>query len=371
MKLIARTILLFALLIGFNTSIAYADNNKHHFVVKRGDSLSKYFSSLGLSKRLLANLLAADRQNKRLNQLHVGDKITIELKKNQRFKALSHQSIGKNKITITLNGYDFYTSSNNTAKPKKRTLDKTTVVIKHSFGADAQKKGLSLSAINAVVDALSWSLDFGSDLKIGDQFIIIGKGDKPDAIIYKGNNKRIEVFSYADKNGQTHYYNRYGKSLNSSFLKAPLKYKRISSTFQLRRYHPILKTYRPHRAVDYAADYGTPVYSTADGVIKTKGRKGALGKSVSIKHGANYVTVYAHLSNYAKGLRTNKKVKRGQVIGYVGSTGRSTGPHLHYELRYKGKRKNPLTHKTPKQKSISRNQLWDFREKVNQILNSL
>ena len=152
MKLIARTILLFALLIGFNTSIAYADNNKHHFVVKRGDSLSKYFSSLGLSKRLLANLLAADRQNKRLNQLHVGDKITIELKKNQRFKALSHQSIGKNKITITLNGYDFYTSSNNTAKPKKRTLDKTTVVIKHSFGADAQKR------------AVQFLWDFANDL---------------------------------------------------------------------------------------------------------------------------------------------------------------------------------------------------------------
>ncbi len=370
MKLIARIVLLTVLAIGLSATAAYADNNKHQFVVKRGDSLSKYFSSLGLSKRLLANLLAADHQNKRLNQLNVGDKITIQLKKNKRFKSLSHQSIGKNKITITLHGYDFYTSSNGTA-PAKQTLDKTVVVIKHSFGADAQKKGLSLSAINTVVDALSWDLDFGSDLQTGDQFIIIGKGDKPEAIIYKGNNKRIEAFAYGDKNGQTHYYNRYGKSLNSSFLKAPLKYKRISSKFQLKRYHPILKTYRPHRAVDYAADYGTPVYSTADGVIKTKGRKGALGKSVSIKHGANYVTVYAHLSNYARGLHTNKKVKRGQTIGYVGSTGRSTGPHLHYELRYKGKRKNPLTYKTPKQKSISRSQLWDFRTKVNQILNSL
>ncbi|WP_225879837.1 M23 family metallopeptidase [Abyssogena phaseoliformis symbiont] len=134
---------------------------------------------------------------------------------------------------------------------------------------------------------------------------------------------------------------------------------------------PNLKNLAPHQAVDYAANYGTPVYSTTNGVITTKGRKGVLGKAVIIQHGFDYTTVYAHLSRYANSLYKGKKVKKGQIIGYVGSTGRSTGPHLHYELHHKGQRRNPLTYKLPAQKSISRADLQDFKIKVNKILSNL
>jgi murein DD-endopeptidase MepM/ murein hydrolase activator NlpD len=293
------------------------------------------------------------------------------LHSNRRFNSLDYQSKNKRDLNIVLIGTRFTHATQQSQKIVK-PLTTTTVVINNSFGHDAQKSGLSLSTINTVVEALSWQLNFDTDLHKNDKFFIVNDGSKqPAGIIYKGGKKHIEAFSHTDSHGQTLYYNRYGYGLNSSFLKAPLKYTRISSTFQLKRYHPILKTYRPHRAIDYAAAHGTPVRSTADGIVKLKGWKGALGKAVMINHGAKYVTVYAHLSKYARNLRQDKPVKKGQVIGYVGSTGRSTGAHLHYELRYKGQRQNPLTHSTPKQQKVSRDELWEFRSKVNNILASL
>ena len=351
--------------------LAHSDNNEYHFSVKPGDSLSKYFSKLGLSNRLLANLLSASKQNQRLNQLNIGEKITIRLHNNKRFKSLSYRPLNKKNLEVSLVGTHFSNDPQESSK-KSSPLSTTKIVISNSFGYDAQKAGLSLSSINVVVNALSWQLDFDTELHKSDRFYIVKDAAKNlVGIIYKGNGKRIEAFAHTDDRGHTKYYDRYGHTLGSSFLRAPLKYKRISSTFQPKRYHPILKTYRPHRAVDYAADRGTPVYSTANGVIKFKGWKGALGKAIIIKHGANYTTVYAHLSKYARNIRKGKPVKKGQVIGYVGSTGRSTGAHLHYELRFKGKRKNPLTYKLPKQQKVKRAELWRFRAQVNRILASL
>jgi murein DD-endopeptidase MepM/ murein hydrolase activator NlpD len=367
-----QRILLILLLLGMAS--AYADNSVYHFTIKRGDSLSQYFYKLGLSNQLLANLLSANKSNKRLNQLAIGHKLTIRLHNNRRFKSLTYRLNSQTNLNIALNDNRFSTLFNR--QPKRAPSDSSTTLvnINHSFGADAQKAGVGFNTINLIVKALSWQLNFNTDLKKGDQFIIISNGsEKPVAIIYQSivKNKSIEAFAYQDKHGNTHYYNRLGHSLSSSFLEAPLKYKRISSKFQLRRYHPILGTWYPHRAVDYAANYGTPVYSTANGVITKKGRKGALGKVVIIQHGFDYTTVYAHLSRYANNLYKGKKVKKAQIIGYVGSTGRSTGPHLHYELHYKGKRKDPLTHKPPAQKSIDPANLQDFKAKVDKILSSL
>ncbi len=367
-KSLAKVLLLLLLL---SSGATVAQNNEYRFTVKSGDSLSKYFSQLSLSDRLLANLLSANPQNKQLNQLKIGEKIIIRLKNNHRFESLSYHTHDKNTIDVLLIGNRFSNKPNH-SKINTRPLSTTTIVISNSFGYDAQKAGLGLSVVNAVVEALSWRLDFDTGLHKGDRFYIVSDGSKqPVGIIYKGGNKRIEAFLHTNKQGKTHYYNRDGYTLDSSFLRAPLKYKRVSSKFQLKRYHPILKTYRPHRAVDYAAAQGTPVWATADGVIKLKGWKGALGKAVIIQHGTDYTTVYAHLSNYARNLKKGKTVKKGQVIGYVGSTGRSTGAHLHYEIRYKGKRKDPLTYKLPKQKKVSREELWQFRSQVNRVLSSL
>jgi len=252
------------------------------------------------------------------------------------------------------------------------TLDHTTITITRSLNYDAKKANISPKIVKTLIRIFSWEIDFNKDLRKGDRFIIVGKHRvNPSAFIYIGATKRVAVFSYIDKRGRIGYYDINGKSLYPSFLKAPLKYKRISSKFQRKRLHPILKTWKPHRAVDYAAKKGTPVYSVASGVIQHRKRMGALGNVVHIKHGSNYVTVYGHLSKFARGLKPSSKVEKGQVIGYVGSTGRSTGPHLHYELRYKGVRRNPLTHPLPKQKQIAHSDFWRFKNRANTILRSL
>jgi murein DD-endopeptidase MepM/ murein hydrolase activator NlpD len=251
-------------------------------------------------------------------------------------------------------------------------LEHSTIHITRSLNYDAQKANINPKIVDTIIRVFSWKIDFNKDLKKGDRFIIVGNsGVHPSALIYLGTNKKVAVFSYTDKQGRTNYYDINGKSLYPSFLKAPLKYDRVSSKFQRKRFHPILKTWRPHRAVDFAAKRGTPVYSVASGVIQHRKRMGALGNVVYINHGSNYTSVYGHLSKFARGLKPSLKVKKGQIIGYVGSTGRSTGPHLHYELRYNGVRKNPLKHTLPKQKKVRRADLWRFKNKAQKILNGL
>ena len=356
LKAISLAVILLILPISSN---AHKKNGEYHFVIKRGDTLSKYFNKLGLSHKLLVDLISANSDNKKLNNLTIGNKLTIKIDKNGDFDYLSYELNNNKTINIFKNN-----PSANKDWGKGRVKG-SKIVIKNSLYADGKNK-VDKKILDEVTKALSWDLDFGADLHKGDKFYIASKDNRLEAVIYVGKSKRIEAFHFEGA-----YYDRYGNSLSKSFLRAPLKYKRISSGFQLRRYHPILKTYRPHRAVDYAADYGTKVVSTADGIVSFKGRKGPLGKAVMIKHGPDYETVYAHLSKYARGIKKSKKVKRGQVIGYVGSTGRSTGPHLHYELRYKGKRKNPLTYKLPKSSKITKDKLWSFRAKVNSILSIL
>ncbi len=358
----ARMLKVFLLLFTLSTTSVYALGSEHHYTIKSGDTLSKYFRQLGLSHSLLSELINANKDNKKLNKLSIGNTLIIRLDEEQNFASLSYQ-LSKNKTLNVHLGAKKRSAAGSTWSQQGLKVNK--IIIKRSLYADGKSK-VDKAVLDQVIKALAWDLDFGSELHKGDTFYIVSRQQQLEAVIFIGKVGRIEAFAY-----QGQYYNRYGNSLTKSFLRAPVKYKRISSGFQLRRFHPILKTYKPHRAVDYAADYGTRVVASADGVISFKGRKGPLGKAIMINHGNDYVTVYAHMSNYARGVKKSKRVKKGQVIGYVGSTGRSTGNHLHYEIRHKGDRKNPLTYKLPKGSKISKNQLWDFRTKVNSILSSL
>jgi murein DD-endopeptidase MepM/ murein hydrolase activator NlpD len=233
------------------------------------------------------------------------------------------------------------------------------ITIKNNFYTDAKNAGISYRTINTIINIFKNNINF-STLRKRDEFIIINAyKKKPDAIIFKRRNKTLSVFLWKNQ-----YYNKNGVNLSERFLKAPLNYKRISSKFQLKRYHPILKTYLPHRAIDYSAKYGTKVYATASGVILKRHNIGALGNAVFIQHENNYQTVYAHLSAFAKRLHTKQRVRKGQLIGYVGSTGRSTGPHLHYEIRHHNKRVNPLSSALFKRNRLPSAQLRFFLKKI-------
>jgi murein DD-endopeptidase MepM/ murein hydrolase activator NlpD len=177
------------------------------------------------------------------------------------------------------------------------------------------------------------------------------------------NNGQLHTafrFKADGQKGRANYYNEKGQALRKTLLKAPLNYRRISSTFTKRRFHPILRTYRPHLGVDYAAARGTPVSSVGDGVVEFAGRKGANGKLIIIKHAAGYKTYYGHLHKIARGIRKGKRVTQGQFIGTVGSTGRSTGPHLDYRVKRHNKSLNPLRLKLPRNTAVKKEKMEEF-----------
>jgi murein DD-endopeptidase MepM/ murein hydrolase activator NlpD len=200
-------------------------------------------------------------------------------------------------------------------------------------------------------------------LYVDNKYVGLGKVKAADFI---HQNNDYYAF-YFEQNGDGDYFDENGNSLERTFLKAPLKYRRISSRFSNSRYHPILKIRRPHHGVDYAAAEGTPVHSIGDGVVIKKGyqRRGA-GRYVKIKHNGTYTTQYAHLRAFAKGLKTGMKVKQGQLIGYVGHTGLATGPHLDFRFFKNGRAIDPLKVKSPPAKPVDKKYKVQFDSLVKQ-----
>ncbi len=201
-------------------------------------------------------------------------------------------------------------------------------------------------------EIFGWDIDFSSDPRPGDRFGMVfeeyfrdGQFIRYGIILsaeYRSRKKIHRAVYYEDPQGNRGYYNPDGSAKRKMFLKLPLEYfKRVSSGYTHRRFHPILKRYLPHFGIDYAASVGTPIRATADGVISYKGWKGPNGRLIKIKHKRGYESSYGHIYRYHKGIKKGKKVKQGQVIGYVGSSGRSTGPHLDYRLKKNGEFINP------------------------------
>ncbi len=205
----------------------------------------------------------------------------------------------------------------------------------------------------ALAEIFAWDIDFYTDLRVGDSFKIIFEKkyleDKFTAygqilaaeFTNQGKTYQAFRFTYPDT-GEADYFDLEGNSLRKEFRKSPINFARITSRFSLRRRHPIRKVYRPHYGVDYAARPGTPVQATADGAVTFVGWNGASGRMIRIRHKNAYETMYLHLRSYAKGIRKGAKVQGGQVIGYVGSSGESTGPHLDYRIKYRGRYINPF-----------------------------
>ncbi len=211
-------------------------------------------------------------------------------------------------------------------------------------------------------DLLGWQVDFLTEPRGGDRFALVVREEflegerlgfgKILTAEYEGEMASARALRYVDSEGVLDWYDDEGKSVRRAFLKSPLNYRRISSGFSSRRRHPILKTVRPHWGVDYAAPTGTPVSALGDGVVNFAGRKGGYGKYIEVRHSSTYTTCYAHLSRYAKGIRAGQRVEQGQVIGYVGSTGLSTGPHLDFRVKRNGSFVNPLTIDAPPGREI-------------------
>ncbi len=237
-----------------------------------------------------------------------------------------------------------------------------------------EKIGESQSLASMFAKIFAWKIDFHLDPWPGDRFSCIFEKVYKDgkffrygrilAAAYYGKCGTYRAFWYKTK-GIQGYFSKKGLSLKSAFLKSPLKFTRISSRYTLRRPHPILGGIRPHLGVDYAAPYGTPVWSVADGKVIFVGWNDGFGKQVAIRHIANYTTYYNHLSRFAKGIRRGVFVRQGQIIGYVGSTGLATGPHLDFRVKKGKKFINPLSANYPSGSPIPKKYRKDFQKMVS------
>jgi murein DD-endopeptidase MepM/ murein hydrolase activator NlpD len=268
----------------------------------------------------------------------------------------------------------FAGSAGITAESVERALESEVVrlvgVVESSlFGAVDEAGGGPELAVR-MAEIYQWDIDFLRDLRKGDSFVVVADRQSVDGEFYGwgtvfatrfvNGDRTLDAVVYPDDEGQLGYYDLEGRPLRKQFLRSPLKFSRITSRFSMNRYHPVLQRRMPHYGVDYGAPVGTPVLVTADGAVKFAGRKGGGGNTVTVRHTNGYETNYLHLSRFAKGIRSGARVSQGQVIGYVGSTGLSTGPHLDYRVTLNGRWINPLAISSPPVKPLSEVRLQRF-----------
>ncbi|MFP4458745.1 MAG: M23 family metallopeptidase [Candidatus Zixiibacteriota bacterium] len=251
-------------------------------------------------------------------------------------------------------------------------------VIENTLWQSMRNAGMSPKLIMRFTDLLSYDFDFVTDTRNGQQFRVLyeqfsydGEPIRLGRVVFvqyqELSGKKHEACFYKDPDGKEGYYNLKGKSAKRSLLKTPLKYSRISSGYSNARFHPILKKYRPHHGVDYAAPSGTPIVASGRGKVIVCGFIKGYGHTVRIQHANNIQTWYHHLSRYASGIKSGKWVNEGQVIGYVGSTGLSTGPHLDYRVKVGGKFVNPLKYAFPSGPPVPSKYMEDYLGRAQKI----
>lgn len=325
------------------------------YTIRRNDTMARILDKIGADDEARDFLLAQKLKTYRL--LRRGDRLQFRLE-DGRLAALRYKTSPEYYLNAGRDSTGEWWARE--APPVLTTVTRAVGgIIESSLFAAADRAGFSDGAIDLLINALETQVDFYRDTRPNDSFraLYTETVDEDGEIIGAGELLAFEYVSLlkpksprairgARHNGE--YYSPQGESLRGAFLRAPLKFRRISSRFSRNRLHPVLKKWRAHRGVDYAAPTGTPVRSTADGVVSSVSRQRGYGNVIMIKHLNIYTTVYAHLSRFAKGMRRGRKVQQGQVIGYVGQTGLATGPHLHYEFRVRGKHKDPLSEAVPK-----------------------
>ena len=251
-------------------------------------------------------------------------------------------------------------------------------VINSSLFAAVDRAGVPESVAIQIVDILASDIDFHRDLRKGDRFTVVydslyGNGEPARAgrvlaveFVNQGIPHRAVYFQA--ENGENGYYAPDGKNLRKAFLRSPLEFSRISSGFSSARFHPILKTWRAHSGIDYAAPTGTRVKAAADGTVVVAGWQGGYGNVIILQHQGQYSTVYGHLSTFAKGLRQGQHVSQGDIIGHVGATGMATGPHLHYEFRFNGVQRDPLRVAMPAANPVSARHMATFYDYTKPLM---
>lgn len=347
--------------------------------VKKGDSISRIFSRIDLSAKLLQRILNSGDEAKQLAHIRPGETLKVKVDEQGKFLGLILERSAIKSLHIQAMGDEFETRTVERGVEKRTTNASGTIT--DSLYQSAQRAGLSDQLIMQLADIFGWDIDFALEIRSGDQFSLVFEEEYLDGEFYGSGpilaaefvnrGKIFRAIRYQDQMGNINYFSPDGRSMRKAFLRAPVDFRRISSRFTKARWHPVLGKKRPHKGVDYAAATGTPIKASGDGRVIFRGRKGGYGNSVIIKHGRQYTTLYGHMSRYKRSVKKGTRVSQGQVIGYVGKTGLATGPHLHYEFRVNGVHRNPLTVKIPAASPINKEYKKDFEEKSRPLLTQL
>lgn len=340
----------------------------HNERVVRGDTVDEILRRLEIEDDVASTYLRQSPETASFRKLPIGAEVRAETSSEGSLIALRFVNEIGTEILIEKHG-DSFVSRELPATLEKRIFVRTGE-IQTSLYAATDAAGLPDAAAYQLNELFSGDIDFHHDLRKGDKFTVVYEMTYSNgALLSTGriqaaefiNQGRVHRAIYFAKDAQNgDYYTPDGKSVRKAFLRSPISYSRVSSSFSRSRFHPVLKKWRSHNGVDFAAPTGTKVKSTADGVIAFVGRDGGYGNVVRINHQGRYVTVYGHLSRFARNLRQGQRVTQGQVIGYVGKTGLASGPHLHYEFKINGKSHNPMRVSLPEARPIEDADLAPF-----------
>lgn len=346
--------------------------------VKKGDTLSHLFKRAGFGPSEVHEVMSAKGDLSELKKIHPGQELRFGLMDN-RLQSLEYVISRTESLQVSREGEGFV------AQMVREDLVPFTSysegVITSSLFLAAQKAGLTNAMTMELANIFGYDVDFALDIREGDSFRVIYQelhlnGEKVRdgnilAAQFTNQGKTFTAVRYETSDRGADYFTPDGQSMRKAFRRTPVDFARISSHFNLARRHPVLHTIRAHKGTDYAASTGTPIKATGDGKVAFAGWKGGYGRVVILQHGQGIKTLYGHMSGFAKNIRSGTRVSQGQIIGYVGSSGLATGPHLHYEFYVNGSVRNPVTVKLPHAEPVSSKDKPAFLTVAAQMQNQL
>ena len=338
--------------------------------IQSGDTIATLLSRLNVNSRDAAALIRDARDMKAFHQLVPGKPVHVQSTAAGDLLLFRYFPGGSEQLVLERTGNGFQPS--NQAPELETHVQMKSGVIESSLYAAIDSAGVPDNVATQIVDILASEVDFHRDLRKGDRFTVVydslyGNGEPARAgrvlaVEFVNQGMPYRALYFRGQDGESGYYTPDGTNLRKAFLRSPLEFSRISSGFSTGRYHPVLKTWRAHKGIDYAAPTGTRVRAAAEGIVAFAGWQGGYGKVIILEHPGGYSTVYGHLSAFAKGLRKGQYVRQGGVIGQVGATGMATGPHLHYEFRQNGVQRDPLKIAMPAASPIPSKHMAAFHE---------
>ena len=348
----------------------------HQENIRRGDTIATILNRLDISNQDSVSFLHAARGSRAMRQLKPGETIHAQTTADGELLALRY-FFGNEELFLMEKTDDEFKMTEQPVELDTQVHMKSGVINRSLFAA-TDSAGIPNNIAMQLTEIFASEIDFYRDLRQGDRFTIVyetflnnGKRAKTGRVLaveFVNKGKSHQAVYFKASNGAEGYYTPEGESLRKAFLLSPLTFSRISSGFTNARFHPILKEWRAHRGIDYAAPTGTPVKATASGIVAFSGSQKGYGNLVVLKHNGKFETAYGHLSRFASGLGKGKRVNQGDVIGYVGSTGMATGPHLHYELRIDGLQRDPTKVVLPTAPPIAKRDLNAFQKETQSLI---